>query len=64
MRMPVVDVREVRVLVNQCLVPVPVLVWLVGGPREVVFVLVVFVVNMAVAVLHRLVHVFVLVAYG
>ncbi|APR03078.1 hypothetical protein Tchl_0205 [Thauera chlorobenzoica] len=41
--MPVVDVRKVRVPVGQCLVAVPMFMWLFTVPGEVEFVLVVFV---------------------
>jgi hypothetical protein len=48
MRMPVVDVRKVRVLVDHGLMAVPVLVRLGAGPREIVFVLVMLVVDTGV----------------
>lgn len=64
MRMPVVDVRKVRVLVDQRLVAVPMFMWLVTVPGEVVFVLVVFVMGVPMAMLHRLMHVLVLVVLG
>ena len=61
MRVPVVDVRKVRVLVDHGLVAVPVLVRLGAGPRKIVFVLVMLVVDMPMSVRHRLMHVLVLV---
>ena len=57
MRMPVVDVRKVRVLVDHGLMAVPVLVRLGAGPVEIVFVLVMLVVNMPMNMLHRRMHV-------
>ena len=62
--MPVVYVREMRVFVAQHRVPMPVFVGLVTWPRDCVLVLVVRVMNMAVTVLHRLVHMFMLVVFG
>ena len=64
MRMPVVDVRKVRVLVDQRLVAVPMFMWIVTVPGEVVFVLVVFVMDVPMAMLHRLMRVLVLVVLG
>ncbi|SEG28223.1 hypothetical protein SAMN05216242_1366, partial [Thauera chlorobenzoica] len=46
-----VDVWKVRVLVDQPLVAVPMLMWLVTVPGEVVFVLVVFVMGVPMAML-------------
>ena len=54
-----VDVWKVRVLVGQPLVAVPMLMWLVTVPGEVVFVLVVFVMGVPMAMLHRLMRVLV-----
>ena len=62
--MPVVDVRKVRVLVDQRLVAVPMFMWLVTVPGEVVLVLVVFVMGVPMAMLCRLMHVHVLVVLG
>ena len=63
MRMPVVDVRKVRVLVDHGLVAVPVLVRLGAAPREIVFVLVMLVVNMPMRMRHRLMHMLMLVMF-
>ena len=62
--MPMVDVRKVRVLVDQRLVAVPMFMWIVTVPGEVVFVLVVFVMDVPMAMLCRLMHVLVLVVLG
>ena len=62
--MPVVDVRKVRVFVEQRLVAVPVLMRLVAIPLEIVFVLVMLVVRVPMAMRHRLMHVLVLVMLG
>ena len=51
--MPMVDVRKVRVLVDQRLVAVPMFMWIVTVPGEVVFVLVVFVMDVPMAMLCR-----------
>lgn len=61
MWMAVVDVRVMRVLVDQRFVPVAVDMRLLAVPRKVVRVLMVLVVAMRVRVLHRFVRVFVLV---
>lgn len=62
--MPMVDIWKVRVLVDQPLVAVPMFMWLVTVPGEVVFVLVVFVMGVPMAMLHRLMCVLVLVVLG
>ena len=62
MTMPVMQVRVMRMLMPHRFVPVPVGVRL--GDRAVVAVVVMFVVNMGVFVLERLVGVFVVVALG
>ena len=62
--MPVVDVRKMRMLVRERCVAVPVLVRLVALPVEVVFVPMVLVMDMPVAVLHRFVHMLVLMVFG
>ena len=59
MLVPVVDVRVVDVGVGHRLVPVRVAVRLAGRVAGGVFVLVVFVVDVAMVMLHRLVSVFV-----
>ena len=64
MRMPMVDVREMRVAVGDRLMTVPVLVRLAPAPVGVVCVLMVRVVHVAMAVLQRLVRVQVRVALG
>ena len=56
-----VDVRKVRVFVEQRLVAVPVLMRLVAIPLEIMFALVMLVVRVPMAMLHRLMHVLVLV---
>ena len=61
MLVPVVGVRVVDVGVGHRLVPVRVAVWLAGRVVGAVFVLVAFVVDVAVVVLHRLMAVFVFV---
>lgn len=58
------DVRKVRMLMHHHLVPVRVLMRLVPVPREIVFVLVMHVVRVPMAMLHRLMHMFVLVMLG
>ena len=62
--MPGVYVREMRCLWPNTACPMPVFVGLVTWPGLRVPVLVVRVMNMAVTVLHRLVHVFMLVVFG
>ena len=57
-------VRVMRMLVNHRFVPVPVFVGLLAVPLDIVLVAMVRVVNMAVAVFHRLMDVFVLVVLG
>lgn len=64
MRMPVMNIRKVWVFVNHRLMPVPMFVGLLAGPCERMVVVVVLVVDMAVAVFHRLVHMFVFVVLG
>ncbi|HRP23996.1 hypothetical protein, partial [Thauera sp.] len=54
--MPMVDVRKVRVLVDQRLVAVPMFMWIVTVPGEVVFVLVVFVMDVPMAMLPGVRH--------
>ncbi len=63
MRMPVVDVRKVRVLVDHGFMPMPVLVRLGAAPREIVFVLVMLVVNRPMRMRHRLMHMLMLVMF-
>lgn len=58
--MPVVDVREVRMLVRQRLVTVPVLVRIVATPLEVMFMPVMRVVDVAMTVCQRFMHMLVL----
>ena len=58
-----VDVRKVRVLVDHGLVAVPVLVRLGAAPREIVFVLVMLVVDMPMRMRHRLMHMLMLVMF-
>ena len=64
MGMPVVDIGEMGMLVYRRLVPMPVLVGLVAGPSKRMGVLVVRVMDMAVTVLHRLMHMFMLMVFG
>lgn len=64
MQMPVMNIRKVRMLVHHRLVPVPMLVGLLAGPRERMLVLVVIVVDMPMTVFHRLVHMFMLMMLG
>ena len=62
MRMPVVQVRVVRVAVHHRRVPVHVDVWLAGRVARPVRMLVVLVVHVGVLVVDLLVHVLMLVA--
>lgn len=64
MSMPVVQVRVVRVAVNQRLVYVRVSVRLVAVPRKIVGVLMMFVVPMSMVVYQRRVRVFVRVPFA
>lgn len=64
MAMPVMSVREVRMRVDQRLVPVPMAMLGTGRHRIVMRVQVVFVVDMFVTVFHRFVHMSVLMALG
>jgi len=64
MAVPVVSVRKVWMRVDQGFVPMPMAVLGTGRHRIVVRVLVVFVVNMFMVVLHRFVSVSVLMALG
>ena len=59
-----VDVWKVRVLVDQRLVTVPMFMWLVTVPGEVVFVLVVFVMDVLMIVPHCFVSMFVLMTFA
>lgn len=62
--MAVVYVRKVRVLMDHHLMPVRVFVRLVSRPHECVLVPMMFIVNIAVTVLHRFMRVFIFVVLG
>ena len=64
MAVPVVNIREVRVRVDQWFVPVPMAMFGAGRHLIVMRVQVVFVVEMLVTVFHRFVHMSVLMALG
>ena len=64
MRMAVVNIREVRVLVDQSGMAMPVLMRLDPGPVAVMVMLVVRIVDMGVAVLDRFVRVQVIMPLG
>lgn len=59
MRMPMMDIREVRVLMRDGDMNMPVLVRFVAVPTEIVRMPVMFVMDVTMPVFHRLVHVFV-----
>ncbi len=59
MRMSMVNIREMRVFVCYGDMSMPMVMRLVAVPVEIVRVLMMFVMNMAMTVFHRLVHVFV-----
>jgi hypothetical protein len=59
-----VKIGKVRVPMNQGRMPVPVRMWLTRRSARIVSVLVMRVVRMPMLVLHRLVRVFMLVAFG
>lgn len=63
MRVPVMDVRVVRMSVDKFFVPVTVGVWLSGRVIRAVEMLMMFVVCMRVLVLHRFVPMFVSVTF-
>lgn len=62
MHVAVMDVRVMRVLMDQWLMPVDMHVRFLPVPREIMLVLVVFIMPMRVHVLHWLMHVFMLVS--
>ncbi len=63
-RMPVMNIREVGMLVDEGGMPVGVHMWLLPIPREIMLVLMVFIVTMRMRVFHRLMGVFVLVPFA